>query len=285
MALPRFSCLTLALAAAVSLVSTASVNASPLDQVRGSGSLAKRLSAADLVFVGRVADVRYAMSAPSPDGVDGPQPFTFVTFDVERLLHGSSVGPRVTLRFAGGLHDDGLFTTSSAGTLFDVGERSVLFVHGNGSASVPLVGGRAGRLRLVDGHVFDDAGRRLSIDDGDRLIAGAAEPLPEIRSHYVKELKRDLFASMAVPRAGILDVDAPDAPGYIAADLASTPPTIESPQTRADVTEKQLIAVLGSIATRLPPATRKVTSADSTKSFWVPSTVAVPAERRTASSR
>src|SRR5262245_2858435 len=138
-------------AAAAAALFLTSASASPLDALRGTGELTQKLAASDAVLVARVASVRYAMSSASKDGSEGPQPFTFVTVDVERQLRGSPVGQHVTLRFAGGLHDGHLFTASSAGTLFDEGERSVLFVRGNGTDSVPLVGGRSGRLRLSGG--------------------------------------------------------------------------------------------------------------------------------------
>ena len=107
-----------------------------------------------------VAGVQYRMSSPSAD--QPSIPFTFVTFNVERVLRGQVAGDRLTLRFHGGLFPDGRFLDDPSAPLFDVGERSILLVDASGDLDVPLVGWRFGRLRVVDGRVYDDFGKPLA---------------------------------------------------------------------------------------------------------------------------
>jgi hypothetical protein len=146
-----------------------------------SQSLAERVASADAVVQATVADVEYRMSRPN--GAQSPIPFTFVTFDIERVIRGQVEGSRITLRFQGGLFPDGRFMDDPTAPLFDVGERSILLVRGNGDLDVPLAGSRFGRLRIINGHVYDDFGKPVSILGRDRVKFGRTLRFEEVAAH------------------------------------------------------------------------------------------------------
>lgn len=140
-----------------------------------------QVSGASLIFQGTVARMDYARAQAV--GQQAGDVHTFVTFDVQRIFKGQVAGGKVTLRFFGGLEADGTLLHSSRAPLFDVGERVLLFVAGNGQARYPLVGWRAGRLRLVGGKVYSEGGRDLVIVDEERLRQGTGRDLDEVVLH------------------------------------------------------------------------------------------------------
>jgi hypothetical protein len=147
------------------------------------GSFDARLRQAEFIFQGVVTDVTYARSQPTD--LDGDRlPHTFVTFQIERIFKGRAVGNTVTLRLLGGQRPDGSYMMSSAAPLFDVGERSILLVRGNGEAKTPLVGFREGRFRIVAGAVYSDAGQEIHLG-GDGPRAGRKHALEEVLTHRV----------------------------------------------------------------------------------------------------
>lgn len=135
-------------------------------QAASGPALDSLLPASDLVFLGRVSQIRHRLSdqrGPS----DARLPHTFVTYEVERVVHGSYEGSTLTLRFLGGPTGvDGRVVLPQQFPLFALGNRDVLFVRGNGRGVCPLVGCGAGRLRVVDGVVYTDRGQGLLIDPG-----------------------------------------------------------------------------------------------------------------------
>lgn len=114
----------------------------------------------DGIVAGRVAGIE---SHYSPDR----EIYTFVTFDQLDVLGGSYQGSALTLRLSGGqVGNDILRVVGSP--RFELNERVVLFVHGNGRYMAPLVGWTQGVFRIVR----DPATGREVVHDheGNRLI-------------------------------------------------------------------------------------------------------------------
>lgn len=67
--------------------------------------------------------------------------------------------------------------------LFDVGDRDVLFVRGNGGQMVPLVGWQEGRFRIVNDMVYSDAGKEAWLTKTGQLVWGGTRLLEEAITH------------------------------------------------------------------------------------------------------
>ena len=80
---------------------------------------------------------------------------------------------------------DGAIFRVSRTTYFDVGERSVLMIKRNGEIQCPLVGCAKGRFRVVEGSVFSESGRELSLSEEGELLMGASHPLDEVNNHQM----------------------------------------------------------------------------------------------------
>lgn len=137
-----------------------------------------RADVADAVFVGEVERIDYRRS--SPDSRGGTLPFTFVTWRAERAWKGVASGQRVTARFVGGVTPEGYASVVSEVPLFQEGDRDVIFLDQNGLAGCPLLGCAAGRLRLIDGRVYDDEGGSLVADEAGEVVVGGWRNLPEV---------------------------------------------------------------------------------------------------------
>lgn len=88
-----------------------------------------------------------AIAVRSVDTPRGPVPRTFVTLNVEECLKGSA--PReFTLTLAGGTLG-GKSTMIAGMPQFQIGDREILFVQGNGRLFCPLVGFFHGRYRVL----------------------------------------------------------------------------------------------------------------------------------------
>ncbi len=150
----------------------------------GSMDFPSMLRQADLVFEGTVTDIQYRQSAKDlPDHV--ALPHTFVKFEVHQVVKGSYQKASLWLRFAGGTAPDGRILRVSHVPLFDVGERSILFVRRNGRASCPLVGGHGGRFRIHDGHVFNAHGRPLLWTPEAMIDCGEDAHLEEVHQNRI----------------------------------------------------------------------------------------------------
>lgn len=150
------------------------------------GLLKSATEKSELAFHGEVTHIDYALSEPT--GAEGNRvPFTFVTYEVKEVLRGSFEGKSLTLRFLGGLDRRTMnILTSCTMPQIDVGDEDVLFVAGNGTSMMPLVQGLSGRLRVVDGQVYTEQGRSLTIGaDGD-LEIGPQYLLPQILSATIE---------------------------------------------------------------------------------------------------
>jgi hypothetical protein len=190
--------LVAATATALCLATSALVAFEPPSQ-----PLAERVAAADAVVQAVVDHVEYRMSRPSAD--QPSIPFTFVTFRIERVILGQVDGGLLTLRFHGGLFPDGRFLDDPTAPLFDVGERSLLLVSRNGDLDVPLAGWRFGRLRVINGRVYDDFGKPLAIVSPDRVRFGRTVRFAEIAEHTLGASGRSFNPRVReVPAAGDL---------------------------------------------------------------------------------
>lgn len=112
---------------------------------------------AELVVQGTVIDVQYANS------VEG-LPHTFVTYQINDVLKGQYGNKTLTLRFIGGVKQDGdkLRRLEVSGVPeFEKGATDVLMVRGNEQRICPLVRCAEGRFRLDAGYVSDGAGNTL----------------------------------------------------------------------------------------------------------------------------
>jgi len=140
---------------------------------------------ADLVFRGTVTGIDYALSEPL-DGEAGQVPFTLVTYAVSEVFLGEVAAESLTLRFIGGLNETTLrYLVRRDSPQFDVGDEDVLFVRGNGELACPLVDDAGGRIRLIAGRAFTDAGRAILRDADGALRAGPRYRLAEVDATLV----------------------------------------------------------------------------------------------------
>lgn len=119
---------------------------------------------ADLVFTGQVLSQHCEWRV-----VEGRRSIvTLVSFGVERWHKGTSPAV-VTLQFLGGTMGEIALSVSEM-PKFKVGERTVLFVEGNGVAACPVIGFFHGRFSLKR----DNAGREIVLKhDGEPLTETA----------------------------------------------------------------------------------------------------------------
>jgi len=139
-----------------------------------------RAGQAELVFVGEVTGIDYQMSDSGPGLM--ALPHTLVSYRIDRVLKGQAeTGSQITLRLQGGPVPGTSNAMVVEGTpTFDVGDRDVLFVRGNGSAVNPVVGWWQGRLRLIRGEAYGDLGNELWLARDGSWVFGPARPLPEV---------------------------------------------------------------------------------------------------------
>ena len=225
-----------------------------------------RLREAEFIFQGVVTGVTYARSQPTD--LDGDRlPHSFVTFQIDRIFKGRAAGNTVTLRFLGGQRPDGSYMMSSAAPLFDVGERSILLVRGNGAAKTPLVGFREGRFRIVDGSVYSDGGHEIHLGaDGPRM--GRTHRLEEVLTHRIAGTSQVLDARLRPDLRPVL-------PGGPDRDDTQGPPTPQ-PAPAAGASLADFSAWLATAVERANPpealaAAPTVRSADPALPFAGPS--------------
>jgi len=194
-------------------------------------TLATRVRAADAIVVATVRDVAYEMSTPSSGAP--ALPFTFVTFEVESVLKGHLAQRPLVLRFLGGLFPDGRFFDDPTAPLFDLGEKSILLVTSGTGLDVPLAGDRFGRLRVIDGRVYDDFGKPITLVDGERVRLGKTIRHDEVTRHLVasgRSFNPRLREVPPEPADKPTDLAGPTVPGSNGAAFANavTPPPDEA---------------------------------------------------------
>ena len=150
---------------AVPLALASGAHAAPLFD---HASLERKVGASDIVFLG-VVDAIEEAGSHSDNPARPPVPHTFVTYRIDELFKGRAAGSELTLRFPGGLTDEGIDFHVSGVPSVEVGDQDLLFVRKNCRRAVPLVGWSQGRMRVIEGGVFDDRGEVLSLDSDDRL--------------------------------------------------------------------------------------------------------------------
>lgn len=157
---------------------------------------------AEQIVVGTVSRIA---AGTDPNG----GPLTLVTFRDLTVLKGD-VGATFTLEFSGGATPSGGLLNIPDMPTFEVGERAVLFVAGNGRDVCPLVGLWQGRFRVV----HDDAtgadvversdGARIVGLEGSKLRAArrGASPSPISVADF-SALIREEMAHPSTPSGGV----------------------------------------------------------------------------------
>ncbi|MCW8876575.1 MAG: hypothetical protein OQK04_02070 [Kangiellaceae bacterium] len=141
------------------------------------------LKKSDLVMQGEVIDIQYK---DSKEGL----PHTFVTYQVNEMISGSSKSDTVTLRFIGGEQRQGektRYLTVSEVPTFEKGESDILFVTKNNSAICPLVSCSQGRFRNLNGLVTSEDGQPLLQGNDKSYKLGSSSMVEEIKSVNRKE--------------------------------------------------------------------------------------------------
>ncbi len=138
------------------------------------------LGEADLVFHGQVIDIAYARADATEMEPLG-MPHMFITYRVDEVLHGSYSGRELTLRFLGGYDDeDHSYLGSNLTPRFDIGDEDILFVDDQARAACPLVDNHKGRLRVIEGRVYDDNGHSVRRGERGQLSIGPRYFLREV---------------------------------------------------------------------------------------------------------
>ena len=139
------------------------------------GNIGRLSAAANLIFRGKVASVRYRTSRGGRNGSEGV-PYTFVTYAVSSVLQGSTPGTSITLRFIGGADGRGGFVEAEGVPLFEVGDEDILFVAGNGESGCPLVTCEFGRFRVLNEAAHEAHGLPVVSVEGGGMRAEGAVP-------------------------------------------------------------------------------------------------------------
>jgi len=140
---------------------------------------------ANYIIKGEVTKVEYRMSKPDSEG--HTIPYTFVTYNIEQEIKGGHGASEYTLRYLGGPIDEDNFMISDGQPLMDVGEKDILFVNGNGTTDCPLVGCQKGRLREIDGFIFNDQGQSIVMDDAGNLRNGEVVKHEQFMKHKMTD--------------------------------------------------------------------------------------------------
>ncbi len=106
-------------------------------------SFASLVQEAEVIAVGTVSAIETEWDA------EKEAPFTLVTFSALEVSKGDTSRSELTLHFLGGPTPDGLIMQIAGTPQFQLGERAVVFVTGNETNAVPLVGMWQGVYRVV----------------------------------------------------------------------------------------------------------------------------------------
>ena len=168
------------------------------------------VDAAELIFTGIAVDRQVATSR------DGRYPYTFYTFQVERVIKGRVAGDQITLRFEGGEIGDELIEVLGM-PAFERNGHYLLFVADNGRAISPVVGWQQGRFELVD-HP-SQPGRKVILDRNGMAIEGVGNEA-FVRSRVERDgrsVRRALSADLGFV---VLEEDGIEVTDPLAPDLA-----------------------------------------------------------------
>lgn len=235
----------------------------------------------ELVFEGEVVDVAYRLSRRADDQRTGLA-HTFVTYQVDAVLRGSiaTIGSRthperflLTLRFMGGVEGDDEYSIYSGTPLFDVGDRDLLVVTGNGSRICPLADCKQGRYRYIDGLVYNEDGHEIVATDEELVLYGKPNFLPEVMTHQMGETMLEII-NLVEPNEGGLPPVLPDFgvkydPAGFRAVVESTLAELDAagllpspePVESQDISE-EFNAVIAEPVTALPPVRAQASEPD-----------------------
>lgn len=144
----------------------------------GGYDIGKMATEANLVFQGSVVDVEYRGSQGK--GKQGSIPHTFVTYEINDVLHGNANRKKFTLRFLGGKSKKGEVMMVSNTPKFDVGDKDIIFVDGNGISECPLIDCVNGRFRIINDLMYTEYGEPIKLDDKKELLTGKSQQLEEV---------------------------------------------------------------------------------------------------------
>lgn len=139
------------------------------------GNIPRLLAGANLVIQGKATKVEYRTVRSAGSAM----PYTFVTYSISKVLHGTAAAPSITLRFLGGADGRGGFVLAEGVPLFQPGDEDVLFIAHNGEGEgCALVNCEFGRFRVFQNGVYEAhgtpvlgvAGGRMKIGEGDGPI-------------------------------------------------------------------------------------------------------------------
>ena len=165
----RATCLAIATAM---LASLSAGSASAADEATTINDL---VGGAKLIARTRVSHVDYRNSTSGLRGAN-PVPYTFVTYQLIRVVRGTPTSATLRVRYLGGPDGRGHIVEPSEVPIFQVGDEDILFFQGNGEAGCPLVSCVQGRYRILNEAVYDGTGAPVrAIQDG-RVIASGAMP-------------------------------------------------------------------------------------------------------------
>lgn len=162
-------------------------------------SARERASLADAVFVGEVVAIDFQLSEPDAQGEQ--MPFTLVTFAVTDGIKGVDTGAQHALRFIGGPFDGDKFLEVSEVPRFELGDRDLLFVAGNGVSGCPLVGGAEGRVQLLAAGARGDGVSTAASPAWAAAIAADLRAAGLAQGPAVESLVRDEPFEFAMPPA------------------------------------------------------------------------------------
>lgn len=170
-----------------------------------------------MVFEGTVRSIEYGTHA-GPYEEDGAMPYTYVTYEINNVLMGESENKdTVTLRYEGGVGEDGSIMLASHTPLFDEGDTDILFVSDKRLPDCPLVDCKQSRFRVINGKMYNYGGRQIVSGAKGALRAGVEERLPEVFQNQIGKFKLE-FESLLDPGeedAGTQLKRAPLEPGSI----------------------------------------------------------------------
>lgn len=214
------------------------------------------VSQSDIAFRGVVSDIQYRLSDPTEPG-QSPIPFTFVTYDILEMIHGDTKIKQVVLRFIGGLDENTMRVMEASNVPnFDLGDEDILFVRDNTRSQSPLVMNDRGRFRVVDGQVYSNSGREVTLDDKDQIQYGTRHALPEILTTTVtgsqgsmvmnhrisaapvKQISRAIPAEKLIDRIYRLDIPIRDSSQFVNANIYAK---LAGPSMKPATAPKELI--------------------------------------------
>lgn len=184
-------------------------------------SVDEMVKRAAFIFEGTVIAVQFRLSEQS-NGEPSRNPYTFVTYQVHRILKGNYNSGQLTLRFVGGIDEQGIMFSMDGTPRFDVGDHDLLLVGNNGYSLCPLINCSQGRFRFIQGLVVNEYGQLIELN-GASLRLGQAVDLNEVATnkmgpntltrHEVKNVDGE-EVPIAIPRAQANTGSMPDAAGF-----------------------------------------------------------------------